>query len=194
MKLAKWVVPMYKLWLAAGLIVIVFAAVAAQAQSYTILHSFTRGQDGASPLGGLTIDAGGSLYGTASSGGAGNSCLGGCGTVFKLSQRNSSWTLSPLYLFNQSDGAVPEARLSFGPDGRLYGTTGQGGTACNSPGCGVVFALRPPATFCHSVTCYWSEQVLYQFAGGNDGSPRAGLRVLLVLVHARRLRVLADRA
>src|SRR5690242_4977917 len=92
---------MHRLRISAGLMAVVFAALAAQAQTYTILHSFTRGQDGASPLGGLTIDAGGSLYGSASSGGSGSSCLGGCGTVFKLSQRNSSWTLSPLYEFNQ---------------------------------------------------------------------------------------------
>ncbi len=145
-----------------------------QAQTYTVLHSFERGQDGANPLGGLTTDSSGNLYGTASSGGSGTNCLGGCGTVFKLARRNSAWILSPLYEFNQSDGAFPEGRLTFGPDGKLYGTTGQGGSACASPGCGVVFALRPPVTFCRSVTCYWSEQVVYQFAGGNDGSTPTG--------------------
>lgn len=146
----------------------------AVAQTYTVLHAFTRAQDGAAPWGGLTIDAGGNLYGTATAGGSGGSCMGGCGTVFKLSQRNSNWTFSPLYNFTQADGAYPEGKLIFGRDGRLYGTTGQGGVACSSPGCGVIFALRPPATFCQSVICFWSEQVLYQFAGGNDGSRPTG--------------------
>ena len=92
----------------------------AHAQTYTVLHSFTNSQDGSVPWGGLTMDAAGNLYGTASYGGSSN-CMGGCGTVFKLSQRNSSWTFTPLYEFNGApDGAYPEGRLIFGRDGRLY--------------------------------------------------------------------------
>ena len=37
-------------------------AQAAHAQTYTVLHSFTRGQDGANPWGGLTIDRAGNLF------------------------------------------------------------------------------------------------------------------------------------
>jgi uncharacterized repeat protein (TIGR03803 family) len=152
----------------------------ASAQTYTILHSFTRGQDGAAPFGGLTMDAGGNLYGTATAGGGSTNCNGGCGTVFKLSQRNGNWTLSPLYSFiGAPDGAYPEGRLVFGRDGRLYGTTGQGGLQngngqCQTNGCGTVFALRPPATFCHSVICLWSEQQVYQFTGNDDGARPTG--------------------
>src|SRR5271165_561582 len=146
----------------------------AQAQTYTVLHSFTHGQDGGNPWGGLTIDAAGNLYGTATEGGLSNNCQGGCGTVFKLSQRNSSWTLSLLYSFSNSDGAYPEGRLISGRDGKLYGTTGKGGMGCQSTGCGVVFTLQAPPTFCHSIQCYWSENVIYEFAGGNDGSRPTG--------------------
>ncbi len=39
---------------------------------------------------------------------------------------------------------------------------------------GTVFGLRPPATFCHSAICFWSEDVLYSFGGGNDGSRPTG--------------------
>ena len=49
----------------------------------TVLHSFT-GSDGASPEAGLLADAAGNLYGTTHSGGAGTSCVQGCGTVFEL--------------------------------------------------------------------------------------------------------------
>jgi uncharacterized repeat protein (TIGR03803 family) len=45
----------------------------------TILHSFTGGSDGATPLGSLVRDAAGNLYGTAERGGAFN-----FGTVFKI--------------------------------------------------------------------------------------------------------------
>jgi len=156
-----------------------FAGQAAQAQTFAVLHNFTRGQDGANPWGGLTIDHAGNLYGTTTQGGSTN-CQGGCGAVFKLAQRNSGWTLSPLYVFNGApDGAYPEGRLIFGRDGRLYGTTGQGGLQnsngqCQTLGCGTIFAMRPPANFCHSVTCYWTEQQLYQFSGNNDGARPTG--------------------
>ena len=152
---------------------------AAPAQTFSVLHNFTAGSDGADPWGGLTIDAAGNLYGTASYGGNSTNCEGGCGTVFKLSQRNSNWTFSPLYSFSKSDGAYPEGRLIFGHDGKLYGTTGQGGMPnngqCETDGCGIIFAMQPPATFCPSVTCYWTERVLYEFTGGNsDGSRPTG--------------------
>ena len=36
----------------------------AGAQTYTIIHNFTNGGDGATPQAGLTMDAGGNFYGT----------------------------------------------------------------------------------------------------------------------------------
>jgi len=50
----------------------------------TVLYSFTGGNDGMHPLGGLVMDAANNLYGTTSGGGAFNNCYGTCGTVFKL--------------------------------------------------------------------------------------------------------------
>ena len=41
----------------------------AQAQTFTVLHNFTGGQDGATPTGGITLDQAGNLYGTTSTGG-----------------------------------------------------------------------------------------------------------------------------
>ncbi len=54
-----------------------------------LLHSFSEdGKDGTVPVGGLTLDSAGNLYGTTVSGGTG-SCKGygnvpGCGTVFEI--------------------------------------------------------------------------------------------------------------
>jgi uncharacterized repeat protein (TIGR03803 family) len=50
--------------------------------SESVVHSFSSGTDGAVPYAGL-FDAGGTLYGTTSIGGAGR-CGGGCGTIFAL--------------------------------------------------------------------------------------------------------------
>jgi uncharacterized repeat protein (TIGR03803 family) len=136
------------------------ASQAVQAQTFKVIHNFTGAQDGSFPLAGVTMDKAGNLYGTASSGGNGN------GTVYRLKRSGSNWIVQPLYSFNQTDGAFPEARVIFGPDGTLYGTTTYGGTANE----GAVFRLRPPATACKTALCPWVETVLYDFSGGNDGA------------------------
>ena len=139
----------------------------AHAQTYTVLHNFTGGRDGGDPYAGLTMDRAGNLYGTASYGG------NGYGVVYELAHRGSGWVFNSLYNFaGGNDGEGPVARVIIGPNGSLYGTTyGGGDPNCSGGyGCGTVFNLRPPATVCRSVSCYWSETVLYRFAGGNDGA------------------------
>jgi hypothetical protein len=138
-----------------------------QAQTFTLLHTFTGGADGAEPYAGLTIDRGGNLYGTALGGGCGN------GTVFKIIHKNGAWIFNPLYCFTGgSDGNAPVARVVIGPDGSLYGTTQfGGGNGCSgSEGCGTVFRLRPPITVCKTTLCPWGETVLYRFQGNSDGA------------------------
>jgi uncharacterized repeat protein (TIGR03803 family) len=142
----------------------------AQAQTFTVLHNFT-GPDGSTPEAGLTMDRAGNLYGTALTGGQGfGYCNLGCGTVFKLTHTSSGWLFSPIYKFSGPDGANPSARVVFGPDGALYGTTVQGGPT----GRGVVFQLRPSPSFCHAVQCPWTETVLYSFLRVDDGSYPSG--------------------
>jgi len=148
-------------------------AQAAHAQTLTVLHAFTGDSDGANPTGaGVTIDRAGNLYGAVSFGGLqGSQCYESltCGTVFKLSRDGSNWIFNLLYSFHGPDGANPDAPLVFGADGALYGSTFDGGVGC-SYGCGNVFRLQPPLTFCASVLCSWTETVLYQFTGQADGS------------------------
>jgi len=50
-----------------------------RAQSFNVIHNFTGGTDGANPLNGLMMGAGGYMYGTTSAGGAYNN-----GTVFRI--------------------------------------------------------------------------------------------------------------
>ena len=142
----------------------------AQAQTFTVLHDFTGGQDGSQPVAGLTLDQAGNFYGTASAGGA------GYGTVFKLTHKHSAWTFGPLYSFGGgNDGAGPVARLVIGTNGTLYGSTAAGGGGSCSKiyeysGCGSIFNLRPAAAACKTALCPWTETVLYRFAGGSDGA------------------------
>jgi uncharacterized repeat protein (TIGR03803 family) len=138
----------------------------AHAQTLSILHTFTGGGDGGRPYAGLTIDQAGNFYGTTSAGGA------GYGTVFKLTHSGSTWILSTLYAFQGgNDGGYPAARVVFGPNGALYGTTSGGPNA----GAGTVFRLGPPSHPCLSIHCPWTETVLYRFTGEDDGgSPGYG--------------------
>ncbi len=150
--------------LAIAFLLIVVASRPAQAQTYQVLHNFTGGQDGRDSYGGVTLDEAGNLYGTADGGGNNFNY----GTVYRLKHKGSGWTFNPIYTFTGSDGANPHARVIFGPNGTLYGTTQKGGY-----GVGTVFNLRPQATACKAALCPWTETVLYSFTGASDGSTPA---------------------
>ncbi|MGA7459098.1 MAG: choice-of-anchor tandem repeat GloVer-containing protein [Candidatus Korobacteraceae bacterium] len=142
------------------------------AQTFTVLHNFTGGADGGLPYAGLVMDQAGNLYGTTTIGGGTNCGGDGCGVVFKMSQKNSSWTLDPLYSFSGGlDGASPYGPVVIGPSGTIYGVTSfGGGSGCDGMGCGTVYSLRPSATVCKTTICHWSETLLYSFQGGTDGA------------------------
>ncbi len=146
---------------ATGLLILF--AVAAQAQTFHVLHSFTGGADGADPNG-LTADRNGNLYGTTAGSNPGH------GIVYRFSHVGSGWVLTPLYRFQAgSDGGAPHATVTVAADGSLYGTTVDGGGGpCNwngFVGCGTVFQLTPPPHVCRTANCPWTEHVLYAFRG-----------------------------
>ncbi len=102
-----------------------------------VLHDFPahRGQ----PMGGVTFDSAGNLYGTLSRGGPEAE-----GAVFELTQQSGgSWTEKSLYNFNpgggSGDGDDPVAGLILDHAGNLYGTTMGGGTHKY----GTVFEITP---------------------------------------------------
>lgn len=109
----------------------------------TVLHTFTGGADGAYPVGDLTLDSEGNLYGTAEQGGIGQGELG-YGVVFKL---DTTSTETVLYAFTGgADGGEPRSVLLRDSAGNLDGTAAIGGIV-NGPaypyGCGVVFKIAP---------------------------------------------------
>jgi uncharacterized repeat protein (TIGR03803 family) len=106
----------------------------------TLLHTFAGGSaDGANPYTAMIQGTDGNFYGTTNSGGDA-SCVGGCGTVFKLTPAG---TESILYLFTASALGGPQppspSSLLQGIDGNFYGTTSNGGELGN----GAVFRLTP---------------------------------------------------
>ena len=146
------------------LVLTVVATQSAQAQTFTVIHNFTGGLDGGYPWAGLTMDEAGNLYGTAGYTGTAGCGGDGCGTVYQLKHKGSGWVFNLLYSFTGgSDGGNPYARVIFGPDGALYGTTRYGN--------GTVFNLKPGPTACKTALCPWTVTVLHQFAGyPSDGS------------------------
>ena len=122
----------------------------------TVLYSFTGGDDGGYPVGGVILDSKGNLHGTTSGGGA-----SGAGVVFKV---DTSGNETVLYSFTGgADGGYPQwVVLARDSAGNLYGTTVAGGTS----NAGVVFKVDPTG----------HETVLYSFTGGTDGgNPNVGV-------------------
>src|SRR5262249_34531888 len=81
--------------------------------------------NGASPFGPVTLDAHGSLYGTAQGGGASSE-----GTVWELAKGSS--TITSLASLDGANGADPRGPVTFDADGNLFGTSFLGGA--NSDG------------------------------------------------------------
>jgi uncharacterized repeat protein (TIGR03803 family) len=130
----------------------------------TVLYTFTGGSDGRSPSSGVTFDAVGNLWGTATYGGV------GAGTVFRLSRKNGRWKEETIYSFGSQngDGYYPSG-LTFDKAGRIFGTNRQGGSQY-----GTVFMLSKT----DAGGSIWKESVLYTFSGYNDGSYPVGSLVL----------------
>jgi uncharacterized repeat protein (TIGR03803 family) len=119
-------------------IAVEFTTLAAPAQTFTVLYSFTGAADGAYPESGLTLDGAGNVYGTTEAGGSGNFNCSGCGTVFKVSGVGNETVLHSFT--GKLDGAIPLFGSLFrDPAGNLYGTTSTGG----ANGGGTAFRLSP---------------------------------------------------
>jgi uncharacterized repeat protein (TIGR03803 family) len=128
----------------------------------TTLHAFGGSPDGATPQSGLTMDVGGNLYGTTTSGGG-----AGTGCVYELTDApDGAWTESVLYSFQGgTDGRMPVSEVTVDPNGTLYGTTLQGGAY----GYGTVYSLVDNAGT-------WTEAVLFSFQGGRyHGGPEGAV-------------------
>ncbi|MGA8430858.1 MAG: choice-of-anchor tandem repeat GloVer-containing protein [Candidatus Sulfotelmatobacter sp.] len=102
--------------------------------NFSVLHSFSGGNDGANPMTALVLDTAGNLYGSTIILGA-----NGGGVVYRLSQKEE-WKDTVLQSFNSSGpGATgPSSSLVFDSAGNLFGVAGGG-----MKGEGSVFMLSP---------------------------------------------------
>ena len=97
---------------------------------FTNLVVFT-GYNGEYPEAGLTFGPDGNFYGTTSSGGNYSGDNYPNGTIFEMTTNGA---LATLFSFNSADaqsypnGESPDAGLTLGPDGNLYGVTYSGGS------------------------------------------------------------------
>jgi len=140
------------LFLAFGITALV--AMPAAAQTFTNLHAYITGSDGANPYAGLILSSN-TLYGTANDGGS-----MGNGSVFAIATTGTGYT--NLHNFAAADGVNPYAGLVLS-GGMLYGTAYQGGGS----GFGSVFAINTNGT---------GFTNLHNFASTSDGAnPFAGL-------------------
>jgi len=124
--------------------------------TYTVLHSFDRAPDGATPKGSLVMGTDSNFYGMTSDGGP-----HGVGTIFKITPTGTYSVLRSL-TFN-TDGQNPEGSLVLGGDGFLYGMTAAGG----ANGSGTIFKINQTGT---------SFAVLRALTSATDGAyPRGDL-------------------
>lgn len=130
----------------------------------TIVHTFGNGTDGWEPIGGVAFDTAGNFYGTTLLGGDYEN-----GTVYEVTGSGQNRNQSVLYSFGGSstDAINPVAALSLDSEGNLYGTAPAGGAY----GYGAVFKLSRSGSG-------WTETVLYNFQGLNDGQNPVGGLVL----------------
>jgi len=99
----------------------------------TTVVSFN-GANGDLPIGTLSIDANGNLFGTTEFGGQ-----FGDGTVFEIAKTSLGYDPNPITLvsFNQANGQSPEGGVIADANGNLFGTTAFGGASFE----GTVFEL-----------------------------------------------------
>src|SRR5262249_32198614 len=147
--------------------VLLFAGInplAAHAQTFRTLYSFTGTPDGAEPFQSNLLFVNNALVGTTGAGGTFNA-----GTIFKLASTGKE---TVLYSFSGgADGNQPNSGPIRDSKSNLYGTAFWGGntncilTSAYPPGCGTVYKLDSAGHL----------SVLYTFQGGSDGAWPQGL-------------------
>src|SRR5437879_3305815 len=132
---------------AVGLFLLSAVARNTEAQVVTEVHSFNSSGFSGNPLYvAMTQGRDGKLYGTT------EGTTLDFGSVFRLQTTGAA---SDVYVLDGTQGEIPDAGVTLGTDGSLYGTIFEGG----SGGFGVLFKVTPSGSY----------TVLHDFAGGADG-------------------------
>jgi uncharacterized repeat protein (TIGR03803 family) len=134
----------------------------------TVAYSFTGGNDGANPRGGILIGPGGVLFGTTYAGGT-----DGSGVLYEMLPVSAlNWTQAVIHQFSGysggEDGDRPRGDLAIDSHGDIYGNASRDGAGS----WGTVFECRPASVF------GWQFVLLYAFTGGTDGLEPVGGPIL----------------
>jgi uncharacterized repeat protein (TIGR03803 family) len=129
----------------------------------SVLHSFTGGNDGTDPVGGVVLNATQTtLYGVTKRGGSADR-----GTVYAYSARDKLRVVHSFLGRDGGDGSYPTSGLFVDKADMLYGTTRSGGPL----GKGTVFALDPSTG---------NEIVLHEFGGQANGDGQSPNGTLII--------------
>jgi uncharacterized repeat protein (TIGR03803 family) len=123
------------------------------------LYAFVGGNEGGNPIGPLTFDDAGHLFGAAYTGGAGK-CGGGVIYMFTPSSRK----YVALHAFDCNPGSHPTGGLAFDSAGHLFGTTQ--GSAFND---GTMFGME------HTPDGRVAYRTLHVFSGSGGYFPDSGV-------------------
>jgi len=138
------------------------ASASLKVEQEQVLYDFS-GPNGAGPLSGVTLGAGGSLYGTTVFGGK-----YGDGDVYKLAPGRSGYAETILHTFGGSaDGSKPDGNVVANNRGDLFGVTAVGGIDAQ----GTAFELVPSGP-------HYIETMIHTFTGRADGGQPIGTLVL----------------
>jgi uncharacterized repeat protein (TIGR03803 family) len=152
-----------------------------------VIYRFGSSFPGSNPVGGVTLDSAGNLFGTTDDNGPRGNCgyygqSATClGAVYELSPgSHAQWSATTLYMFTPgSDGLWPTTSLVADSAGNLYGITLNGGnyysSNCTYYGCGTLYEMSPQPDG------GWTESILYPFSqslaytGSGAAAATAGL-------------------
>src|SRR5690349_19865891 len=139
-------------WLVLAWLVAAGGAPPCLAQTFEVVHTFVLG-DGYWPMGPVTFDRQGNLYGTTFGGGR------GAGSLYEIIRKGKE---KVLHFFRNADGIFPESAPVIDSAGNIYGTASQGAQYDG----GSVFEYTAAGTLVD----------LVQFGGKVlGGGPRSGL-------------------
>lgn len=149
--------------LCASVLLIITCINPIRAAEYKEIFLFSSRGEGNEITQAFTVGDDKSFYGVTREGGGNRN--DGKGTVFRLLKSGQKWNRQTLAVFRgsdrgRSDGAFPLSSPVFGQDGKLYGTTSEGGRK----DCGIAYVLTPPTDDLSE----GERKTIFQFAGGPD--------------------------
>jgi len=137
----------------------IFSINAIESPSLSVLHDFDGPTTGQASQGNLLLD-GGTLYGMTHSGGSGSK-----GVLFSMATNGSGFTVLHSFTGGVDDGGNPTNGSPVLYNGRIYGTTMQGGDSNN----GVIFSIGTDGS---------GFALLHEFVGGPDDGVHPGSLLL----------------